>query len=530
MPKNIFQDPRYEQFVEQFSGSALRFAVQVCGMVPSEDQVLLLEEITDPVARVSVVSGTGTGKTATFGRIALWHLLCFPLAVYDNKVEIGSNTYIGAPLVSQVADGVWKEMSDTLQAIQNGEYAWICQYFKITKTKVYVLGYENQWFISQIALAKGQAIGVAGKHRYWQLVIIDEAAGVPDDHFNVIDGTQTQAGNRTLMASQGARNSGRFYDSHHSLRRAAGGQWANLCFSSEASPFTTTAWLKARAFESGGRDSIEYRIRCRGQFADNSANNLLNRDELERAFKPRKLIDDDEPYGLVVLADVAMGEYRDDSVCIVAKIIGNEDQGEDARRVEFLEIPIKSNAKDEIDFAGDLQSIVGKLSNATLYVDAGGIGHSVCKLIEKAGGQVERINWGQPCFKKEFKERYFNLRACAMVRFRDAVRQGRVLLPQGLEKKVKEEILSQGSRLPYHFTESGGLRYVMMAKEKMREEGLKSPDLIDCLSFAFLEGCNYIPADRNTGTNAKAKEETLKGLSDSLDDALGDLDAVEAEA
>jgi hypothetical protein len=30
------------------------------------------------------------------------------LISYEGKVEIGSNTYIGAPQVQQVSDGVWK--------------------------------------------------------------------------------------------------------------------------------------------------------------------------------------------------------------------------------------------------------------------------------------------------------------------------------------------------------------------------------------------------------------------------------------
>jgi 3-mercaptopyruvate sulfurtransferase SseA len=69
-------------------------AVEVTGFEPSADQEALFREITDPNAKVSVVSGTGMGKTAAFARIALWHLLCFPVAVYDGKVEVGSNTYI----------------------------------------------------------------------------------------------------------------------------------------------------------------------------------------------------------------------------------------------------------------------------------------------------------------------------------------------------------------------------------------------------------------------------------------------------
>ena len=492
--RNLLEDPRYQAFVERYHADPLRFAVEVTGFMPSADQMALFQSITAPNAKVSVVSGTGTGKTASFARIALWHLLCFPVAVYDGKVEVGSNTYIGAPFIQQVADGIWKEMQDARIAIANGPHAWINDFFTITKTRVHVNGYAEQWFVTQIAMKKGEAIGVAGKHRYWQLIIIDEAAGVPDEHFDVIDGTQTQPGNRTLMASQGARSAGRFYDSHHTLSIENGGSWLPLRFNSELSPFVTTKWLRERESESGGRHSVEYQIRVLGLFAQSSSNVLMTRADIEAAFKPRKIIGDDEPFGLVVLSDVALGEYRDDSVAIVAKVIGDADHGPDARRVEFIEIPICANDKNEIDLAGDLVNLVGKLSNATLYVDAGGVGATVCKLIERSGATVTRVNWGAPCFKNEYKSRFYNLRACAMVRFRDAIRQGRVVLPQGISKKLREKIIDQGSRLPYHFSEAGGLRYVMESKENMRRDGIKSPDMIDAMSFIFLEGATYMVA------------------------------------
>ena len=493
--RNLLEDPRYQEFVERYHADPLRFAVEVTGFMPSEDQEDLLVGITPSNAKVSVVSGTGTGKTATFARIALWHLLCFPIAAYEGKIEIGSNTYIGAPFIQQVADGIWKEMQDTRIAIGNGLHGWLLDYFTITKTRVHVNGYADQWFISQIAMKKGEAIGVAGKHRYWQLIIIDEAAGVPDEHFDVIDGTQTQPGNRTLMASQGARNAGRFYDSHHTLKLENGGSWLALRFNSEKSPFVTSKWLAERLSESGGRNSVEYQIRVLGLFAQNSSNMLLTRAELEEAFKPRQIIGDDEPYGLMVLSDVALGEYRDDSVAVIAKVIGNADYGPDARRVEYIKVPIAANDKNEIDLAGDLVSLVGNLSNATLYLDAGGVGATVAKLIERSGGTVVRVNWGTPCFKNEYKARFYNLRACAMVRFRDAVRQGRVVLPHEVDKRLREKIITQGARLPYHFSEAGGLRYVMRSKEDMRKEGIKSPDLIDAMSFAFLEGATYMAAE-----------------------------------
>ena len=462
-----------------------------------------------------------TGKTASFARIALWHLLCHPVALYEGKVEIGSNTYIGAPRIQQVADGVWKELQDTKIAIKNGPCEWIADYFTINKTSVSVNGFEDQWFINQLAMQQGQSVGVAGKHRYWQLIIVDEAAGVPDTHFDVIDGTQTQHGNRTLLASQGVRNAGRFYESHHNLKIESGGSWRSLRFSSERSPFVTKQWLKDREVETGGRDTIEYKIRVRGLFAEDSSCLLLTRSELESAFSPRKIINDDEPYGLVLLADVGMGEYRDDSVAVFAKIIGNSDLGEDARRVEYVEIPLCTNSKNEIDFAGELVSLVGKASNATLYVDHGGVGSAVCRLIERSGVQVEKVDWGKPCFKKVYKERFYNQRACAMVRFRDAIRQGRVVLPQGLDKRMKEKILLQGSRLPYHFAEAGGLRYVMDSKEDMRKNGIKSPDIIDAMSFAFLEDCYYLPVEQTESNKKKDRKESAKAKAA---DALAGLD------
>jgi hypothetical protein len=494
---SILEDPRYPDFVARYQNDPLRFAVEVCGFLPSYDQERLFQAIKPPTARVSVVSGTGTGKTSAYARIALWHLLCFPFVRYEGKVEVGSNTYIGAPVVTQVADGIWKEMTDCKIAIASGIHSWINDYYEIQTTSVFVKGYSAQWFIKQVALAKGQSVSIAGKHRYWQLIIIDEAAGVPEDHFNVIDGTQTQGGNRTLMASQGVRNAGRFYDSHHSLAKKNGGSWTSLRFSSERSPFVTQEWLKNIELQTGGRFTEEYQIRVLGRFVQSSGHVLLTRKDIEGAFEPKKIIGDDEAYGYVIYADVGAGEYRDESVVCVAKVVGYGDQGADAMRIEFLELPIISNTIDTIDFSGELVELFGKTINATIGVDAGGLGISVCQNLERKGVPVKRLNWGKPCFKKDYKERFFNQRACAMIRLRDAIRQGRVVLPQNLTKRMKEKVIDQGTRIPYHFSEAGGLRYVIESKEDMRKEGIKSPDIFDCLSFPFIEGMTYMPAGDN---------------------------------
>lgn len=512
MPRRltILQDSRYPAFVKRYADDPLRFAVECTGLMPSKDQTDLFEAIRPHNARVSVVSGTGTGKTFAYARIALWHLLCHPFARYDGKTEIGSNTYIGAPIIKTVSEGLWKEMQDTRNHISEGPCSWLNRYYNIQAEKVSVIGYEAQWFITRIAMKKGESIGVAGKHRYWQMVIVDEAAGVPDDHFNVINGTQTQPGNRTLLASQGVRNAGFFYDTHHSLSQKNGGAWTSLCFSSERSPFVTEEWLHERELETGGRNSVEYQIRVLGRFAQSSSNVLLTRVDLDRGFEQDEAIEPHELYGYMVLVDVAMGEYRDDSVIVVAKVVGYGDNGEDARRVEYVEIPVCSNDKQLLDFAGEVKQVVDSLPNASLYVDAGGVGAALIQTLEREGLVVNRINWGKPCFRKQYKERFYNQRACAMVRFRDAVRQGRVRFPKGLSPRMRERIIDQGTRLPYHFAEAGGLRYKIESKEEMRKNGIKSPDVIDAMSFAFLEDASYMVADENRESGESAVENLMK--------------------
>lgn len=508
----LFHDERYWDFVEAYHADPLGFCVSVCGMLPSEDQEEVCWELIPPNAKVSIVSGTGTGKTAVFARIALWHLLCHPVAYYEDKLEIGSNTYIGAPRISQVADGIWKEMTDAQLAIAEGPFAWLNDYYKIDSERVTVKDFEKTWFISQVAMQAGKAIGVAGKHRFWQLIIIDEAAGVSDEHFKVIEGTQTQGGNRTLMASQGVRNAGTFYESQNNLSKLNGGSWAALSFNSERSPFVTTQWLKDREKETGGRHTVEYRVRVLGKFVEDSGSILLSRAEMEKPFGLGQIIGLDEPYGIVLLGDVGMGEYRDDSVLVAAKVIGSGDFDEDARRVEYFAIPYCTNSKDEITFSGDIAYEFGLHSNATLLVDYGGIGAAVCKLIEASGVPVVRVNWGKPCFKDEYQKRFYNRRACAMVRFRDAVRDGRVSFRFDASQDLRNKILLQGSRLPYHFAEAGGLRYVMERKEVMLKNGIKSPDIIDAMSFAFLEDCVYMPAEQSVGQAAAAVSDRVAAL------------------
>lgn len=466
-----------------------------------------------------------TGKTRTMAALSLWHLLCFPIVKYAGKIERGSNTYIGAPVIQQVKDGVWKEMKGIYAYWKmKPELNWLAEHVIVKEEDVYIKHFKGEWFITSFALKQGQAVSIAGKHRYHQMILIDEAAGVADAHYKVINGTQTQPANRTMLVSQGVKTSGFFYESHHSLSKANGGIWDTISMSSIDSPFADDEWIESVEMESGGADSAEYRIRVLGQFAENENENLLTRKEIEEvigANADRDLIKADDSWGYLMLVDVGAGEYRDETICTIARVVGNADYGKEARRVEFTKIPLMSNSKDIDDSAGIISEIYQQLSNVTVYVDVGGIGMALAKKLEKEGLRVKRVQWGNPCFKKEYKERFFNQRACAMVRFRDAVRQGRVSITLPMDRQLREKILLQGSRLPYEFTDTGSLRYKMWSKDRMRQQGIKSPDIIDTFAFAFLEAAYYNVADSSMAVGSAVTESLLqkaKGLFEEMPD------------
>lgn len=501
--------PIYHEFVERYQNNLEGFCFDVCGLALTQDQQDLARAMEYPRARVSVVSGTGTGKTAIVACICLWHLICFPVARYDGKEEIGSNTFVGAAALKQVADGIWKEMNDRLAFMKTIPYLkWLTAYIVNLTESWYIKGYKETWFIRKIALGNSDSVAIAGKHRYYQLIIVDEATGVSDNHFDVIKGTQTQGGNRTLLLSQGTKTVGFFYRTHHELSQLntpfKDGGWVNLRFNSENAPHVSLDWIKERLIECGGRDSVEYRIRVLGEFAEDDEKTLINRLMINRAMRRNEpIIKDSEPYGWFLLCDVAMGEYRDYSVCVLAKVIGvgnnsSRDDNEqakptDARRVEFKSLLVYSNSIDMRQFRGRIVEEYQKFSNARVLVDAGGNGLQLCKDLEDEGVDVHRISWGNPCFNSENKKRFINLRAQAMVGLRDAIRDGRCLLPN-VEGRVKETMINQATHLPYSFTEK--TQFQMMSKQKMREQGISSPDIMDAFSFAFLERIHYNVSDK----------------------------------
>ena len=129
-----------------------------------------------------------------------------------------------------------------------------------------------------------------------------------------------------------------------------------------------------------------------------------------------------------------------------------------------------------------------------MAVDGDGAGRTVILELEEQGIPVVSIHWGLPCHTTAAQRRYSNLRAFAHCKLREAIFEKRFRGPH------MRKFVDQVSQLPYKLDERG--RYAMTPKEKMRAEGIKSPDLSDTCCFAFL--VDYVPA--GVGDSAKSRQ------------------------
>jgi hypothetical protein len=446
---------------------------------------------------VSVSSGHSTGKTRSAGVVALWHLTC-----YANSIMLFT-----APQITQLRNQVWKEISTVYNLMMNGEFAWLAAYIDIKAEKVYMRGYQKTWHVIAKTAPKGAPENLAGLHGDWLAIWADEASGVPDANFGVLGGALSDKRNRMILTSQPTRGNGFFYETHHKLSKGQGGVWNPLVFNSEESPLASEEFIAEKLLQYGGRDNTEYQIKVLGQFPDRTDIYLNSQAQLEACFD-NTVIPPDMTFGYLICVDVGAGEYRDYSAVLVVKVTGYGDYGEQARRVELIDVPLFSNSRDLPFLSGKVFDVFNEYENATVLIDRGGMGVGVCQTLENMGVPITRVNWGEPCFNNELKARYFNQRAQALVQLARAIKEGRLGF---LDCRYKTQLLQQGARIPYTFDEKA--RYKIMDKQSMLKEGIKSPDLWDALSFAFLESAYYTLSEKSRAISQgvkKAQKENIK--------------------
>lgn len=177
------------------------------GITPEDYQGEIINDLLGPNSgsRTSVKSGHGVGKTSTES-FCLW--------IYLNT-RPNSRVVATAPTQSQLKDILWPEAAKWHEkAVQRG--ISIFDLWEINETHIRSKTSPKTWFAT--ARTSNKPENLQGFHGDNIMVLVDEASGVPQNVFEVIEGILTGADEhgleaKLLMCGNPTQTSGEFYNS-----------------------------------------------------------------------------------------------------------------------------------------------------------------------------------------------------------------------------------------------------------------------------------------------------------------------------
>jgi len=458
--------------LREWKHSALQFAVECLHVVPSKQQIELLQAVGKE-KRITVRSGHGVGKDASASWIALWFLVTRPYA----------KVVVTAPTNRQLRDIFLAEISKWLRN------SVVADEFVVRKDSIQHKEAPKEYWLRLIspsvrATKEEQAETLAGLHGDHLLVIIDEASGVPDPTFIPLEGALTQADNKTLLIGNMTRNSGYFYDTH--FHSAIKNDWCKFHWDSRDSSNVDPSMPEyfARKY---GIDSNVFKIRVEGNPPLQDENTLIPLWTAEQCIGNDIVVAEDEPLFLGV--DVA--RYGDDSSIILPR------QG---LRIDPWETFRKLNT---IDLGGFINQTYQELDASGCAIDVIGVGAGVADWLEKHN--MKNLYQVNVALASSDITKYNRLRDELWCRVRDNCLLGKYSFPdvkvEGETESLGQQLVSEISSVRYTFNAHGG--YVIESKKDLKARGIMSPNIADAL------GLTEYFSNEATKVFGKEKEESL---------------------
>ena len=458
----------FDKIIEFYYDKPVEFAEDFLKFKADDKQSEIMTSIRDR-KRTAVRSGQGIGKTATVACIIIWYLC----TRYNAKV------IATAPNITQLYTVLWAELAKWLQD------SVISQFVTHTKTRLYMNGYEKNWFaFPKTATTKE---GIAGQHADHLLVIADESSGIKDEILETLLGTITGKYNKILFISNPTRTSGVYYNAFHQNRN----MFNCIHVNSENSIRVDRENIKMLA-ESYGKDSNVYRVRVLGEFPKSEDDVFIPIEWVERATikeTPEFQKQDIE----IIKIGVDVARFGDDESAIVPNINNS---------IESIFV-YKHNKTTTltgkiINLTKEYYNIYSK-AQIFIIVDEIGVGGGVVdRLIELL--ETEYIGLSDrvkviPCnvSHSSRSKKYADMTTFIWGTVRNLLEQQELRIPND------NNLIGQLSSRKYEVLSNGKLQ--IESKKKMKARGLKSPDRGDALTLACIP-INLESEDRKTGKRA----------------------------
>lgn len=420
--------------------SPTEFCIKKLGLVPYMWQIEAMESVAlgQPT---SVVAANGSGKTARLiAPLILWFLYVHPrgqcIFTSGSWMQIEKQLW-GAVKTHRAKFPAWRFMAEELRTPEGG----------------YAFGFSTD--------DEGRAEGHHPKISPEVdpvFLIIDEAKTVPNGIFEAFDRCTRKY---ELWTSSPGAPRGQFYDSHHKNQAL---YWTRKV------PSIECPHIKAEKREQDrikyGETHPLYRSKHLAEFTADDELMVLSPGELKRALENQP--DEDTSGEVVAFCDFAAG--RDENVLAVRR-------GNSAKIVKAWQQ--RDTVQGAREFVREFEK--QKLRPGQIWGDADGLGTVMIDQLAEMGWHINRFHGGQSA--KESDE-YANLIGEVWHAGTLAIKRGEVFLDD-LDPITFEQITTRKSE----WTLNGKLR--VEDKEKMRKNGLKSPDRADALLACIALGAHH---------------------------------------
>ena len=429
-----------EKMLNEWAYDIDLFAREALGFIASSQQLAVFQDINNGVKDIAVKSGHGTGKTTLLAIVIIW----VGLFKYDSKIPATAPT---APQLIRLLLPEVRKWRDALPV----------QLKEAITVKSDSISFTTGNICIPRTARKEAPEGLQGFHATFLTWIIDEASGVPNIIFEVIDGSLTGDNHLRIMTANPTRTDGFFYDAFHTNRSL----WSCHTFNAEDSENVSKSSVDRKRIQYG-IDSDAYRVRVLGEFPRGNTNAVI----------PLYIIEDAqsrEEYNTTG-AEIWGLDYADagDDNTILVKRTGNY-------FYEKVKCPVSGSHRQELTMSWlAVQYSQAKKKPKAIFVDAIGEGSG---LISAANRPVYKnvpvvpvkVSWAA-----DDTDLYFNKRTELYYRLKEALEdEGRLM--------HDDSMVGELSAQEFTFTTKGQLQ--LIPKKDIKESLGRSPDIADAMAL-----------------------------------------------
>ena len=417
----------------------------------------------DGLKRFTVVAFHGCGKTHFMAKLMHWFNF-----VVEGRIPCT------APKEKQLTTRLWPEFRKVRRNAIS-EYKNIM----LVETKAIYWGNDPD----HVALVESASVpdNLAGHHFKFMMFLVEEASGVNEEMFPVIEGALTESEkegglNILVLIGNPTKTMGEFYDSHN--KRKTMEMYYQIKIKHEDTRRIDPEWVE-NMITKYGINSPVVQVRVFGNFVEASENQLVVLQWLEEARREWK--PDGSIRRLILSCDVADGG-EDETVITVAYEYDSFTVLKSMHRFSFppAESPIlAAEAMIRIAEAENYDVSNGDM----LIVDSIGVGAGTAGVLIKdkrfsvmpfKGGSTDNIDTKQ----------WRNQRVRSFIVMRDGFRDKKIIIDEDFcDEKDWEDYIAQMCSIR---TKPGIERVEdLVSKQEMKSNGVKSPDMPDSSSMIF---------------------------------------------